>query len=343
MSLLKLINNYKIVTIIGMSKNSGKTVTLNHLISESAEVGFTIGITSIGRDGEGLDIVTQTEKPRIFVEDGTIIATAASLLDLGDANIEIIKVTDYRTPLGDVIIGRVRSPGYVQIAGPQGLKDVKEVSQIMLSLGAAFVIIDGALDRKSSAAPSISEATILSTGAVLSRDINRVIEETLHVVNIFDIPKIEDGLFTETIEDLMDENKIAIIDNNLKVNILNIETALGAGHIIGDQLKDNSKYIVIPGSLVKDTIENIIQTTRKYKNVDIVINDSTKIFINSKDWIRYERFGVSIKVLHPINLIGITINPYAPAGYYFEPHDFLKRMKSYINNVPVMDIMLGGE
>lgn len=343
--LLNLIkhHNYKTISIIGLSKNSGKTVTLNHLISEAIEAEVTIGITSIGRDGEGLDIVTQTEKPRIYVEEGTIVATAATLLDLGDANIEILKVTNYTTPLGDVILGRVRSPGYIQIAGPQSLKEVKEVSGLMLSLGAKFVIIDGALDRKSSAAPAISEATILSTGAVLSRDMNRVIEETLHTVNIFGLPPIEDIRAREIIANLMAENEIAIIDESYNVNRININTALGAGSIIGDYLNNNSRYLVIPGSLVKSTIEDIIQSTRKYKNIEIIINDGTKVFINPKDWLRFNRYGVRVKVLNPINLIGITINPYAPSGYYFEPKSFLNKMKSYINNIPVMDLMLGGD
>ena len=48
------------------------------------------------------------------------------------------------------------------------------------------------MDRRASAAPSISQATILSTGAVLSRDMDRVIEETLHMVNLFSLPAIED-------------------------------------------------------------------------------------------------------------------------------------------------------
>lgn len=344
MSLIELINNkYKTISIVGMSKNSGKTVALNHLIGEAIEESINIGITSIGRDGESLDLVTETEKPKIFVEEGTIVATATGLLSLGDANIEILKVTDYRTPLGEVILGRVKSAGYIQIAGPQSLKEMKEVSDLMLGLGAKFVIIDGALDRKSSAAPSISEATLLSTGAVLSRDINKVIEETLHVVNTLGLPPIEDKRAREIMISLMTDNKIAVLDNELKVSLIDLKTALGGGHIIGDHLKENSRYLVIPGSLVKNTLEDLIRSTRKYKNVEIVVNDGTKIFIEPKDWLTFMRQGVRVRVLHPINLVGITLNPYAPSGYYFDPNNFLTKMKSYISTIPVMDLMLGGE
>ena len=344
MSLFNLIKEeYKIISIVGMAKNSGKTVTLNHLLYEAIENDIQVGITSLGRDGENLDLVTETEKPRIFATEGTIIATSTSLLSLGDANIEIIKVTDYRTPLGNVVIGKVQSSGYIQLAGPQSLKEIKEVADIMLNLGAKFVIIDGALDRRSSAAPSIADATILATGAVLSRDINRAIEETLHIVNILSLPHVEDKKVREIMVDLTVSDQIAVIDNNLNVEIVDLKTALGGGQIIAESLKEDSQYVFIPGSLVKNTIEELINSTRKYKNIKIVIADGTKVFICPKDWLKFMRFGIKVMVLHPINLIAVTLNPYAPAGYYYEPFNYLEKMKSYINTIPVMDLMLGGE
>jgi len=342
--MLELINGkYKTISIVGMSKNSGKTVALNHLIGEAQEEGLPIGITSIGRDGESLDIVTETEKPRIFLEEGAYIATATAMLPLGDASIEILKVTEYRTPLGEIIIGRVRDGGYVQIAGPQRLSEIKAVSDIMLSLGAKFVIIDGALDRLSQAAPTISEATILSTGAVLSRDKNKVIEETIHVVNTLGLPQVKDEEIRGMVRNLMEQNQIAIIDDDKNIDKIPLKTALNAGHIIGDHLKENSRYLVIPGSLVKNTLEDLVRTTRKFKNIEIVITDGTKVFIPPKEWLKFTRQGIKVTVLDKINLIGITVNPYAPGGYYFEPIEFLSKMKSYIPHIPVMDLVLGGE
>ena len=342
--MIHLINGkYKTVSIVGMSKNSGKTVALNHLIGEAYKENITIGITSIGRDGESLDIVTQTEKPRIFAEEGTLIATATKMLHMGDANIEILKVTEFRSPLGEIVIGRVRDGGYVQVAGPQLLSEIKKVSDIMLDLGAEFVIIDGALDRLSQAAPTISEATILSTGAVLSRDMNRVIEETLHVVKTLSLPQVEDENIRQIARKLMDENQIALIDRDNNIDIIPLRTALDAGHIMGQHINEKSKYLIIPGSLVKKTLEDLTRTTRKYKNIEIIITDGTKIFIEPREWLKFMRQGVNIKVLDKINIITVTLNPYSPAGYYFQPQDFLSKMKTYISTIPIVDLVLGGE
>lgn len=344
MSLLKLIRGkYETVSIVGMAKNTGKTMTLNHLIEESIDEGVMIGITSIGRDGESLDLVTETEKPKIFVEEGTLVATTADMLFLGDAKVEIISVTDYRTPLGSIVIGRVKSSGYVQIGGPQTVKETREVANIMLDLGAEFVIIDGALDRISSAAPSVSEGTILSTGATLSRNTNKVIEETLHVVNIFELPEVEDKIARPIIEEIMESGKVALINEAYEVESLKVRTALSCGGIIGESVDEDTKYVVVSGSLVKNTVEDIIKTTRKFKNIKLVITDGTKVFINPKDWLRFQRYGIKVEVLNRINLVAITLNPYAPQGYYFDPRDFLERMKGYVKEVPVIDVVLGGE
>lgn len=343
MSLLHLIKDkYRIVSIIGMSKNSGKTVTLNRLIQEAMEEGIPIGMTSIGRDGESLDRVTETEKPRIFAEENSIIATTTGLLEMGDASIEILKVTPYATPLGNVVIGRVKSPGYIEIAGPQTLKDIRDVCDRMLALGARFVVIDGAIDRKSSAAPAISEATILSSGAILSRDINRVLEETIHTVGLLSLPQVSKD-YLEKSKDLIFKNKIGIIDNNMRVKEIPLDTALGQGHKIGEYLDEDSRVLILPGSLVRGTLDDITRSTRAYKNIDIVVADGTKVFIPPKDYLVFKRMEISIKVVFPINLIGITINPYSPSGYFFEPKSFLEKMKEYIKDIPVMDIMLGGD
>ncbi len=56
------------------------------------------------------------------------------------------------------------------------------------------------------------------------------------------------------------------------------------------------------------------------------------------------RYGVNIKVLNPINLIAITLNPYSPPqGYYFEPDTLTEKTRYFIKDIPVIDVMFGGD
>ena len=65
----------KIISIVGSFKNAGKTVTLNEIISQAGEKSIPLALISTGRDGEKRDVLTETEKPAVYVNKGTIIAT----------------------------------------------------------------------------------------------------------------------------------------------------------------------------------------------------------------------------------------------------------------------------
>ncbi len=184
------VNDYTSISIVGMAKNAGKTVTLNALLDEAYETGKKIGLTSIGRDGEKQDIVTSTDKPMIYAYEGSIIATPELLFTRSEAKLEVLEVTDFHTSMGKIIIGRVVMPGYIQIAGPCSNHEIMLTGLKMKSFGAELVIVDGAIDRKTSASPSITEATILSTGAVLSRDMDKAIEKTVYQVTLFKLKAV---------------------------------------------------------------------------------------------------------------------------------------------------------
>lgn len=340
MTLLSLIKDkYKVVSIIGLAKNTGKTTTLNHLIKEANSENLPLGITSIGRDGEPLDLVTETEKPKIQVENGVIVATTTELMNLGTAKLAVLQVTDFRTAIGNVIIGKVKAPGTIQIAGPQSLIELKEIVDIMLDLGAELVLVDGAIDRRSSASPLISQAAVLSSGAVISKDMNKVIDETSHAIKIIKLPMLSSGKDKELIKDVLKDKKIALIDDELNVDVINLKTALGGGKIISSNIKSNTRYLVIPGSLVTKTIDELIESN-KHRNIDIVVRDSTKVFIRPKDFERHIKLGVRIKVMESINLVGLTLNPTSPKGHSFESREFVSNMKSEIEDVPIMDLFI---
>ncbi|QXM06774.1 hypothetical protein [Crassaminicella indica] len=336
-------DNYKIVSVVGMAKNAGKTVTLNQLIDEAMERGIRIGITSTGRDGENQDLVTNTEKPMIYVDEETLIATTEGTFKYTEAKLEILEVTNMSTSMGKIVICKAKTSGYVQIAGPNTNREIKIVCDKLLTYGADLVIVDGALDRISSASPSVTEATILATGAVLSRDMNKVIEKTMHQVQLFSLPQVQNDKIKKLADAVIEEKGYCIIDEDDKIVPIEIKTALNGGEIIGRAIKDNTKYVVIGGSLVTNTLKKIAETTRKYKKVIFIVKDATKIFIDAKDWMFFKKIGIQVEVIDRIKPLAVTVNPYAPQGYYYQPEEFLTAMKKFLDPIPVFDVVLGGE
>ncbi|KXZ40152.1 hypothetical protein SAMN05661008_00297 [Alkalithermobacter thermoalcaliphilus JW-YL-7 = DSM 7308] len=339
-NLIDTIRNYESISIIGMDKNVGKTTTLNYIISKTRGK-LTLGLTSIGRDGEEDDIVTNTPKPRIYVEKGSIVATAKNCFLDSDVTKEILKTTQINTPMGNVIIFRCLSDGYVQLAGPSQNYFVEKIYNELKQLGSELIIVDGALSRKSLASPKVTKATILCTGASVSRNLDKVVEKTAYVVDLFSTVKEDSFDVINIADDILKTCKVGIIYKDLSVKKLNVCTALSASKEIIENLDESSRYLVINGILSDSILDEIIKNTQTLANLTILVEDATKIFVSKEILNKFIKKGGHIKVINKINIIGVSINPTSPYGYEFNKDKFLNSLKTSIN-LPVFDVVGGG-
>ncbi len=337
MSLLKELSlENKIISIVGMAKNSGKTATLNYLVEEAMDEGMVIGVTSTGRDGEDTDLVTGTDKPRVYLEEGTLVAVPKGLYDLADADLEIMRLTDYHSTIGQIMICKVVDAGYVQIAGPVSTKEQKLLCKDLLDMGVEIVLIDGAIDRRHIANPEASDAVILATGAVLSRDLKKVVKETAHVISLYSCPKLENELVRKSIEELKVLDKILTIDVNNKVKQLDLKTGLGSSNYLDKEITEEVRFIYIPGAFTSSVVGDI--KIQKLKNIKFILKDPTKIFIDNASWKQYLKKGMQVEVLENIKVAAVTVNPYSPNGYFFEQKRLKEEMEAVLPNLPILDV-----
>ena len=336
--LYDLSKKYKSVSIVGMAKNAGKTTALNYLIEEAIDEGVALGVTSTGRDGESQDLVTGTEKPRVYLDEDMLVAVPSLLFDIADAGLEVLKKTKYSTAIGELLICRVREAGYVQVAGPVINAEQKLLCEDMLNLGCDLILIDGAIDRKTIASPDTSDAIILSTGAVLSRKLKNVVDETAHVVNLYRSPELAPGPVRDAIEKNSFEEKIMLVTESGEVRKLDLLTGLGAASEINGSIDEDTAYIYIPGAFTTSVISDI--SLRNLKQVQFVLKDPTKIFVSAMDWSRYRKKGFRLSVLKNIEIAAITVNPWAPAGYTFDNRFLLEEMQKAIPDIPVVDVRM---
>ena len=334
--LYDLSTKYKTLSIVGMAKNAGKTTALNFLIEEAMDDGIRLGITSIGRDGETQDLVTGTEKPKIYLDQDTIVTVPTQLYELADAGLEILKKTKYSTPMGDLLICRVADSGYVQIAGPPAAMDTKRVSEEMMGYGCELILIDGAIDRNAIASPETSDAIILSTGAVLSRSMRKVVDETAHVVNLYSIPEMEEGDARTLIEENNFDDRIMLLDKDGTVHKLDLATGLGSSRFIDDEITENTEYVYIPGAFTNSVIADI--NPKKLKRVRFILKNPTKIFFSAMDWGLWRKKGFRVNVLKNIEIAAITVNPWAPGGYTFDSDALRNAMQEAVPELPVIDV-----
>jgi len=271
---------------------------------------------------------------------GTFFSAPFNLNVFAYEGLEFLGMTNFSTSLGQIMLCRVAESGYVQIAGPVNTKDHKKMCREMLAYGAEIILIDGAIDRKSIAAPDTSDAIILSTGAVLSRSIKKVVEETAHIVGLYQLPVLEDGQARDMILSRQDMEKIMLIKGN-EIDMLDLKTGLLAGKFLDEAIDEETDYIYIPGAMTSSVISDIHPA--KLKEVEFILKDPTKIFVDAMHWQQLRKKGFTVKVLENIKVAALTVNPHAPEGYSFEHEALLKAMKSAVAGIPVVDVKMGGE
>ena len=135
------------LAVVGMTKNTGKTVALNHLLACAAEDGVAIGVTSIGRDGENRDQVFFFPKPPVRVWSGSIIATARDTLLRAKVRWKLLAATGLDSPMGEIVIVRALDHGEMEIAGASRSSDQQKIIAQLRQCGCAMIILDGALGR----------------------------------------------------------------------------------------------------------------------------------------------------------------------------------------------------
>jgi len=334
---LNIFEKYKSISIIGTAKNVGKTTTLNYMI-KIAKSKYNLGLTSIGRDGESKDEIYSTPKPRIYVEKGTIIATAKQCIFNSDITKEILVATNLKTPLGEILIIRALSDGFVELAGPSKNSELLEIKKILYDLNCDLVIVDGAVNRKSYAAPIVTDATILATGAAFSQDIEKVVDHTTHLVNVLSLEAEKNSQIISLSKKIFKIGTIGIISPNFEMKTIDGINAREALKNIKKELLIDFPNIVVKGIVSDNFIEELMNYANIYNRIVLLVEDSTKLFISREVLSRFQKSGGILKVLYPIKIVCVTINPKSPNGDGFSKQKFQNLVKQNIQ-IPVFNLL----
>ncbi len=348
MTLAKLLSSYKCLSVTGICKNAGKTTLLNTLIDgferENCE---PLAITSIGLDGEKVDVLSGTDKPQIYVKSGMLFATAKELLPLCTATKEIIAVTDFYTPLGVVAVCRALSGGKVILAGPSITSQLAGLKDIFFDKGAQKVLIDGALSRRSLITAKLSDACLLVAGAGSSISYDALIEETLFNIDILTLPLAEENIDKAGLPLSFIKNPSGELYKEQKDFSFAPKGCLASTSSAKSGLSraDNNKKILnkikekeiveIEGALTDGALMPLIKAKGK-KPLTVIAEDSSKIMLSKEIFYRAKASGVFFAVKKSVNLAAVAINPYSVEGYILDANKFADDLKAK-TNLPLFD------
>jgi len=342
--LLQKIQNENIdsLSLIGMAKNVGKTETLNHVI----RYGQTkiLGVTSAGLDGEGKDLITLGKKPKIWLPEKALFATAETCLLKAELKYEVIDNSGFSNALGEIFLARVKEAGFVELAGPPMNSGLKSVGEMLQGLGAELVIIDGALDRMGAAGSLITKGAILCTGSVVGKSIEQIglkTEEKFEQLSLAVAPKEIIGRCNSLIT-----SKITFLDQDMQETPMLLDTLVGNENKVLSWIKRQPqiRYLVVKGAITEKLLEMVVFNAGLFKDINLVIRSGNALFVDERGWQRYKKAHGKISVLEPINVLAISVNPYAAFGKSYAPKELMVNINTRIapiKQVPIVDVLSG--
>lgn len=325
--LLDRLKNKRSLALIGMGKNVGKTTALNHIVREATARNIRLGLTSIGRDGELVDAISSHPKPPIAVPPGTLVATAA--LPERARAFEILERTTLRTAVGPVVIARAQTATNWEVSGPALGSGLQHVKERFFELGVELAIFDGAFDRRSSATPTLTDATLLVSGAALDPDIAVTIADTVHRTNLFQLP-LYPGLPPEA-QTLLSARGIGLLHLDGTVTTLPFKSTLNAHEQLAATLDSSVQALLIGTALTPQLLDAL-------KKVNVVVHDGTHVLI---DPLHFKRWRDHLYAGQSIHLPCLVANPYSPYGWRYDAGEFLDRLGEAVSPLPVVDVVLG--
>lgn len=178
-----------VIGIVGTAKNTGKTTTLAALSAHCVDTNRRFAVTGIGYDGEAVDTVTMLPKPRLLFREGVLVATSQRCLVASEAGFRVLSRTGIETPLGEVAIAEITREGRVVVAGPNTLRSLRSVVDVLDELAPELILVDGSLNRI--APMSVADRVVFATGAARAVDPQAVAGEMTSIDTLFRLPLAE--------------------------------------------------------------------------------------------------------------------------------------------------------
>lgn len=331
MPFIRDILRHRSLSIVGLEKNTGKTVCLNYILHRMNEMGVHVGVTSIGVDGEQIDSVFATAKPEITLYEGTHFITSEQHY-LKRQTLSVLEAVDsHRTALGPLVTARVLVRGKVLLSGAATTGVLRSQIEQLLTIGTDIAIVDGALSRLSLASPTVTDAMILATGAAVSANVKQLVAKTRFLHNLI--------LLDEVTADLRERLSVIpsglwAVDSDGQPHDLGIASVFLIDRSESDILR-YGKTLFASGA-VSDRLLKALSA--KGSGITLIARDFTKLFLTPETYNTYVRAGNRLMVLQRSKLIAVTLNPTSPQGFLLDSRATCDALGEALQT-PVYDVM----
>ena len=344
------------LSLVGLSKNVGKTTATNALLQALLDEDFyeagELALTSLGLDGEAVDALTGLLKPRYIPRTGLLVATTGELLRQAEgkgARFERLQQLPGRTALGPVFLARVMQPGEVVIAGPTLLHDLRVALEQCSVSGVKLGIVDGAINRLGAAAPAITDACILCVGTSVAATPELAARRSADVFKRLATPQ---STHTYAYMNMKRQPPMRLLrfapkqPESQPVSTGSVaepedEARWMVEHMRKDEKGDSVFFLygALTGELTRALLASLPRQTSE-RQAELVVEDATKIFCHPVTLLRLAAHGLNTRVARVVRVLAITMNPYTPE-YSCTPQHFLEALlrEFPVPCPPVIDVV----
>ena len=308
--LMEISKNHKTISFIGPDRASGKTTTLKAFLQALKD--RRVGVTSIGTDHQSIKNPKEDHR-LIYISEGTVVATSRNSLNACDTTKEILHTTGIQTPSGEIIIFKAKSAGHVFLAGPSMIADSIRIRDLLFAAGAEFVLIDGAVDRKSSAFPGHTDA-IVYTASLFWQGEDCPQDLLTREIGTITTPVVEDENLREIC--LQHTNKAVpyfIVDVTGRVSFPQKGKTKNELITTLSHFDKDIQAIYIEGALTNSFIAALIKADKKITarlaDTRIIVEDPTKLFVSPSSRLNLLNMFIHLRVLKPIKILAISLIP----------------------------------
>ena len=319
------------LSIVGLEKNTGKTVCLNYILRRLNEIGVPVGVTSIGVDGEQVDSVFATAKPEVTLYEGTRFITSEQHYMKRQTVSVLEQVDSRRTALGPLVTARVLVRGKVLLSGAATTGVLRGQIDQLSNAGCQLTIVDGALSRLSLASPTVTDCMVLATGAAVSANLKQLVSKTRFLHNMICLDEVSPALRAALSP--VEQGLWGVDDDGVPHDL-----GIASVFLIGSAGKDLLRFghTIFASGAVSDRLLKAL--TPLGKDITLVVRDFTKLFITPEVYNEFTRKGNRMLMLQRSKLIAVTLNPTSPQGFLLDSRTACETLSEALQT-PVYDVM----
>ncbi len=322
------------ISVIGLSKNAGKTTVLNALIRDYVQANAPLGLLSMGVDGEQHDAWSGREKPLIRIRENMLVATSATCLNSQPGNWEVIQACEISSVLGDVYIARAKREGTVQLAGISTGKGAERAIRLLEEAGAKKILLDGAYDRRTPSSPLLTDASIVVIGASLGPCLLEIVKKAKEWFHVFRLQRTPVTIEQRAAQIAISQRRVvSVIKGNLEILPFSGFFELKKKEA---QIPKKSDALAISGALTDQMLEILLKNRLAIR---VIIPSATHLFVRLPMLHQFYQQGGEIRVMRPIHLIKAAINPDSPEGHSFPPQEMKEKIGQICFPLPVVDVV----